>query len=297
MLESMTPKSRPPRRLLVGPGLEPFIESRQRRMMLAALALLLVALGLVVYHDRDFWFPDSDEAQTDPSLRPLATPQHTIAVAKADPAPAKKLVSSRRRGRNVTASMMPAMPAAAPSAPAADPPVDTPPGITMSNRTVLPALEVEVVAGDNHRTPHPANNSVHVDLQPDPQPDPPAEAASSASPIAASSLGAGENASVVTNASDRMQLSANAVEVVSRPVNPDYPVLARQMKVQGSVILRAFIGRDGLIQDLRLISGAPILAAAAEEAVKQWHFKPHYLNGEPVETQAKITVNFTISTN
>jgi len=80
-------------------------------------------------------------------------------------------------------------------------------------------------------------------------------------------------------------------------VQPGYPTLARQMKVQGSVVLRAFIGRDGLIQDLHVVSGPPILASAAEEAVKQWHFKPHYVGAEAVETQAKITVNFTISTN
>jgi protein TonB len=69
------------------------------------------------------------------------------------------------------------------------------------------------------------------------------------------------------------------------------------MKVQGSVILQALIGRDGLIQDLQVVSGPPILATAAQEAVKQWHFKPHYQGAAPVETQAKITVNFTISTN
>jgi protein TonB len=69
------------------------------------------------------------------------------------------------------------------------------------------------------------------------------------------------------------------------------------MKVQGSVIMLAVIGRDGLIQELRLVSGPPILAGAAQEAVRQWHFKPHYIGAEPVETQAKITVNFTISTN
>lgn len=295
MLESMSPKSRPPRRLLAGPGLEHFVESRQRRMMLAALALLLVALGLVVYHDREFWFPDSDEAQTDPSLRPLATPQHTIAIAKAVPTPPKKLSKLRSKRTGTTASLAVAAPAAPPVVPPADPPDDTPPGFTMSNRTVLPPLEVEVVAGDDHRTPHPANNSVNVDLQSDPT----AESASITPPVElSSSVHANATAAAVTtNASDRMQLSADAIEVVSRPVNPGYPVLARQMKVQGSVILRAFIGRDGLIQDLHLISGPPILAAAAEEAVRQWHFKPHYLGGEPVETQAKITVNFTISTN
>ena len=55
--------------------------------------------------------------------------------------------------------------------------------------------------------------------------------------------------------------------------------------------------RNGLIQDLRVVSGPPILASAAQEAVEQWHFKPHYQGDEAVETQARITVNFTISTN
>jgi protein TonB len=68
------------------------------------------------------------------------------------------------------------------------------------------------------------------------------------------------------------------------------------MKVQGSVILQALIGRDGSIQDLRVVSGPAILAAAAREAVKQWRFKPYLQDGSPIETQARIIVNFTIST-
>jgi protein TonB len=67
--------------------------------------------------------------------------------------------------------------------------------------------------------------------------------------------------------------------------------------VQGSVILNALISKDGVIQDLRVVSGPTILASAAQDAVRQWHFKPHFQGSEPVETQAKITVNFTISTN
>jgi len=92
-------------------------------------------------------------------------------------------------------------------------------------------------------------------------------------------------------------MSADASEIVSRPVRPNYPMLARQMKVQGSVILQALIGRDGIIQNLHVVSGPHILASAAEDAVRQWHFKPHFQGSEPVETEAKITVNFTISTN
>jgi protein TonB len=101
----------------------------------------------------------------------------------------------------------------------------------------------------------------------------------------------------VVKAAERVEVSASAANVVTHSVTPGYPTLARQMKVQGSVIMQAVIGRDGLIQELRLVSGPPILARAAEEAVKQWHFKPQYVGAEPVETEAKITVNFTISTN
>jgi protein TonB len=157
-------------------------------------------------------------------------------------------------------------------------------------RTVLPPLEVEVVAGDDHRTVRPGTNSVHVDLQP-------AEPLQEASTAPASGDAPDTAASVTTNAAEHVQISADTAEVVTRPVKPGYPLLARQMKVQGSVILQALIGRDGWIQDLHVVSGPPILASAAQEAVKQWHFKPHYQGADAVETQAKITVNFTISTN
>jgi protein TonB len=66
------------------------------------------------------------------------------------------------------------------------------------------------------------------------------------------------------------------------------------MKVQGSVLLQAFVSADGGIRDLRVLSGPPILVSAAMEAVRQWRFKPYLQNGQPVETQAKISVNFTI---
>jgi protein TonB len=73
-----------------------------------------------------------------------------------------------------------------------------------------------------------------------------------------------------------------------------YPALARQMKVQGSVLLQAFVGTDGGIRDLRVLSGNPILVSAAMEAARQWRFTPYMQNGRPVETQAKITVNLSI---
>jgi protein TonB len=78
-------------------------------------------------------------------------------------------------------------------------------------------------------------------------------------------------------------------------VKPPYPPLARQARVQGMVVIQAVIGKDGTIQNLRVVSGHPMLAQAALEAVKQWRYKPYYLNGEPVDVDTTINVNFTLS--
>ncbi len=80
-----------------------------------------------------------------------------------------------------------------------------------------------------------------------------------------------------------------------RRVNPNYPPLARQARIQGTVILQAEISKTGDIQNLRLVSGHPMLAPAAIEAVKQWKYKPYLLNGEPVEVETTVQVNFTLA--
>ncbi|MGD0568306.1 MAG: TonB family protein [Candidatus Sulfotelmatobacter sp.] len=76
---------------------------------------------------------------------------------------------------------------------------------------------------------------------------------------------------------------------------PAYPPLARQARIQGTVVLHAVIGKDGAIENLTLVSGHPMLAPAAIEAVKQWRYKPYLLNGEPVEVDTEIQVNFTLA--
>jgi periplasmic protein TonB len=80
-----------------------------------------------------------------------------------------------------------------------------------------------------------------------------------------------------------------------KKVQPAYPPLARQARIQGQVILQAEISKDGTIENLRLISGHPMLAPAAIEAVKQWRYKPYLLNGEPVAVETTVMVNFTLS--
>lgn len=260
----------------------PQAEIKQQRLMVVALTLLLGALAFVLYRDRDFWFPDAQEAQEQlPQPTPAAS-SGTNPEQQELTAPRKTHARSPHR-KNSVAEIV------------ADPEPATPPEpVTISNRTVLPPLEVEVVAGDNHRMVHPGSNSMRVELQAGSPPPPQV-----AEPATGDTNTADTNttASVTSNAAERVQVSADTDDLVARSVRPGYPMLARQMKVEGSVILMALIGRDGMIQDLRVLSGPPILANAAQEAVRQWHFKPHYQGSEAVETQAKITVNFTISTN
>jgi TonB family protein len=75
-------------------------------------------------------------------------------------------------------------------------------------------------------------------------------------------------------------------------VEPEYPEEARQKRIQGAVVLEVRIGRDGAIEEVKLVSGQPLLANAAIAAVKQWRFKPRLEEGQPVGMQTRVTLNF-----
>jgi TonB family protein len=80
-----------------------------------------------------------------------------------------------------------------------------------------------------------------------------------------------------------------------KKVTPLYPPLAKQARIQGTVQFTALIGTDGSIQSLQLVSGHPLLVESAQDAVKQWMYKPTLLNGSPVEVITQIDVNYTLS--
>jgi TonB family protein len=75
---------------------------------------------------------------------------------------------------------------------------------------------------------------------------------------------------------------------------PEYPEAARLRRIQGTVVLEVRIGRDGAIQNVKWVSGRLVLANAAIAAVKQWQFRPHMVQGQPVEMQTKVTLNFKL---
>jgi len=78
-------------------------------------------------------------------------------------------------------------------------------------------------------------------------------------------------------------------------VNPEYPEKARKKRIQGTVVLRAVISKEGDIIDLSAVSGDPLLTKSALKAVKQWKYKPYFFQGKPVDVDTEIRVNFTLS--
>jgi TonB family protein len=83
-----------------------------------------------------------------------------------------------------------------------------------------------------------------------------------------------------------------ADDQVIRRVRPIYPKQAHGRKLQGTVVLQAIVDRQGKVNSLQLVSGDPVLAQAAADAVKQWRYKPYSHNGDPAEFQTRVTVDF-----
>jgi periplasmic protein TonB len=233
------------------------LQTRQSHRLLLALVILIAAIGVLLVTDRDFWFGSNPLILDSDGTEQAAAPR-----SQAVPSPAKPTTPAPTAQKQVAAKSAVSKSVAPKSAaPKSTGPKSTSPVVT---RTVLPPLNVEVVAGNAHRVVHPGSNASKVQIT---QP----------------------SAAPVNNAAEREPISPDAI----RP-EPSYPLLAQHMNVQGSVVLKAVIGADGIIQDLHILSGPAILAAAAQQAVREWHFKPMLRDGQPVETMAKIVVNFSI---
>jgi periplasmic protein TonB len=94
----------------------------------------------------------------------------------------------------------------------------------------------------------------------------------------------------------RIRVPAQVAEAnLIHDVAPQYPPEAGRERIQGTVVLMAEIAKDGTVRNVRVESGLPLLAQAAIDAVKQWRYKPYLLNGEPVEVDCHITINFALS--
>lgn len=81
---------------------------------------------------------------------------------------------------------------------------------------------------------------------------------------------------------------------LTKQTQPNYPEVARKQHIEGTVLLQVRISREGTVCDAALISGHPLLAPAAIEAVKQWRYKPYLLNGQAVEVETQALINFAL---
>jgi TonB family protein len=232
-----------------------------------ALVLLLVALAVVIVKDRDFWFGSDDEFASD-ATSSQSTPKATSAAAAAKAT--QPSAAPATTAKNHVAAKTFSKPAVTQTS---QPDSDGPSAAVATTRTILPPLDVEVVAGDNHSMVHPGSNVAKVEIRDDSN---------------------RQMASVISNAASRERLTGGSVPELRQTVDAGYPLLGQHSQVQGSVVLQAVVGADGNIETLSVLSGPSILSAAAQQAVRQWRFKPYLQNGQPVETKARITVNFSI---
>ncbi len=106
--------------------------------------------------------------------------------------------------------------------------------------------------------------------------------------------GAGRPVTPIVHAPPRVRISHMERGMLVHRVEPVYPKKAIFARIQGTVVLQAVIGRDGTVQNLRVISGNPFLAPAAVEAVSQWRYRPYMLSGQPVEVDTMVEVHFTL---
>lgn len=83
--------------------------------------------------------------------------------------------------------------------------------------------------------------------------------------------------------------------LVVKKVQPAYPAEAKAQHIQGTVVLKAIIDKEGNVASLEVVSGHPMLVPPAIEGVKQWKYKPYLLNGDPVEVETQVTVNYTLA--
>jgi TonB family protein len=113
--------------------------------------------------------------------------------------------------------------------------------------------------------------------------------------VGPSDSGPPPNGSTPTQQVKRVQIMPGLIQgMLVHQVAPVYPQEARRNHVQGTVILRAVISKDGRIVDLKPVSGPKDLIPAAIGGVQQWRYRPYLLAGEPVEVETLITVNFQL---
>jgi protein TonB len=215
-----------------------------------------------------------------------AVPPSTNPVQDVASTPSQPLTNPIEQGPDITLSTTPAHPSAA----------KKPTPIVAPNTVVRtpPDAKVPVPMVVKNEPPNPASPRL---FQQDSAPPAPGSlgVAAGANDQTLSGIMSTPAANLPQPAPQKLKISQGVSQgLLVKSVPPVYPALARQMHLQGDVELLASIGKDGSITGVKLLSGDSVLSRAAIDAVKQWKYKPYYLDDQPVEIQTQITVKFKL---
>jgi TonB family protein len=266
-------------------GFEKPKRSGGKGVLVAAILLLLVAGG-----GYGAWM-------TQPAFRKLVAWEYLNAMTKVASVSGQPQATAAVKPPTPTpVPVQPVQTAATPGAPTADP---TTPASSSQSAAVAPSPNPGVtpssMANPSVATSSPAERDAlkTASVQPAKQDTTPNHPGTSPSLVPASaSL---PPTGVAKPNSDLLEVPEDyADDQVVRRVHPTYPKQARLRKMHGTVVLQAIVNKQGKVDSLQLVSGDPLLAQAAADAVKQWRYKPYAHNGEPADFQTRVTVDFKL---
>lgn len=265
----------------------------KKKILIGAVALLVVAIA--GYFGYEQWGKPSSSA---PPAHPASVPQNSTEPAPKlapmsapETAPSPSLATPDRAGSvGPSSNTKPAaITATNNSAPAGSTPVIRL-SATPETETKTPAAAPIVVKSSllKSSTGAPKAQSAGDDAAPALP-----STVASANDASLSGLMSSASSSVARPSLATVRVSQGVSQgLVIKRVQPKYPQAALSTHAHGAVQIEATIDKEGKVTNVKVLNGDPMLAKAATDAVRQWRYKPYYLDGEPVEIQTQITVNF-----
>jgi periplasmic protein TonB len=251
-------------------------------LVVAAVLLIVAGLGYVGW---------TKLGNRDAVPQPVTALHNPVSVPSPAPTAAPPALPAGSKSQ-------PAAPTAvSPAAAASEPQFAKPAPATNSSPTIKIAVDPEPVAKKTERPPIVVKSGRKTQAQAEEAallvPNPLGVASSNEKNL--STLVPSEPASLPKASLATLKISQGVSQgLLIKRVQPKYPPNALAMRIQGSVQLEATINKEGSIANLKLLNGDPLLGRAAMEAVRQWRYKPYYLDSEPVEIQTQITVIFRL---
>ena len=258
----------------------------KKKILIAAVAVLaLAALGYLGYGKlgKSSTQPVStprDSEQSAPAPAPMSSP---VAPSVSTPGRASSSTQGLASKTATTARVD------KPSAGVGDPPVTRIAAIIAANSE--PEMKQPDSAPIHVKSTTRAKTHAQAEESAPPLPSSLAVASANDHNLSSLMASASTNVPKPTLATVRISQGVSQGLLIKR-VQPKYPQAALAVRAQGAVQIEATINKEGSVTNLKVLSGDPVLARAALEAVRQWRYKPYYLDGNPVEIQTQITVNF-----